>query len=85
MRCFVSGQVQGVFFRTATRREALSLGLVGWARNLADGRVEVLACGGEVQLKSLCRWLRTGPPHARVEDVQCAEAHAENLVGFKIV
>lgn len=66
---FVSGRVQGVFFRESTRREALRLGLTGYARNLADGRVEVLACGGEDALEELERWLAEGPPAARVDEV----------------
>jgi acylphosphatase len=45
MQCYVSGQVQGVFFRASARHEAERLGVTGYARNLSDGRLEVLACG----------------------------------------
>ena len=67
---FVSGLVQGVFFRDHTRRWATSLGLTGWVRNLDDGRVEALAEGPEADLRTFIAHLRQGPPRARVEDVQ---------------
>ena len=70
-RCYVSGRVQGVFFRASTREQAGLLGVTGHARNLPDGRVEVLACGDDQAVQSLCDWLRTGPPAARVSDVHC--------------
>jgi acylphosphatase len=79
----VSGKVQGVFFRSATRQQALSLGLAGWARNLPDGRVEVVASGEEVQIRTLCDWLRVGPPHAHVTEVVCESSEVENLSGFE--
>ncbi|HTV87111.1 MAG TPA: acylphosphatase [Dyella sp.] len=68
-RFHVSGRVQGVFFRASTRREALRLGLRGYARNLADGGVEVIACGTPEALGELEQWLWQGPPAARVEKV----------------
>lgn len=69
----ISGRVQGVGFRAATRREALALGLCGYARNLADGRVEVLAAGPQDALERLADWLFRGPPLARVETVEDCE------------
>ena len=65
----VSGRVQGVFFRASTRAQAVRLGLTGYAKNLSDGNVEVLACGDPAALDELQRWLRRGPPAARVEGV----------------
>lgn len=70
-RCFVSGRVQGVWYRGSTRREALALGVTGHARNLPDGRVEVLACGEPSAVDALCAWLHRGPVHADVRDVTC--------------
>ena len=67
---YISGRVQGVFFRANTQDEARALGLTGWVRNLADGRVEVVAEGEEEKLKRLITWCRKGPPGARVQDVQ---------------
>lgn len=66
----VTGRVQGVFFRESTRRTAQSLGLTGHARNLADGSVEVLACGSVESLEKLAEWLREGPRLASVERVE---------------
>ena len=68
-RFLVSGRVQGVFYRASTREQALALGLAGMARNLADGRVEVIACGELQAIEQLERWLYEGPPAARVEEV----------------
>lgn len=75
-RFFVSGLVQGVSFRYYTSVEARALGLTGYARNLRDGRVEVLAVGEPAQLDALGQWLERGPPAARVERVgrEAAEA-----------
>ncbi|HEX9902090.1 MAG TPA: acylphosphatase [Acidobacteriota bacterium] len=67
---FVSGLVQGVFFRDHTQRWASSLGLTGWVRNLGDGRVEALAEGPEADLQAFISLLRQGPPQARVEDIE---------------
>jgi len=61
VRYLVSGRVQGVFFRASTRYQAQSLGISGYARNLADGRVEVLACGESKALDQLRTWLVKGP------------------------
>lgn len=68
-RFFISGRVQGVAFRAHARVQALALGLRGHARNLADGRVEVLAVGDADAIERLAQWLRHGPPLARVDDV----------------
>ncbi len=69
-RFLISGRVQGVFFRAATREQALLLGLSGHARNLEDGRVEVVAMGGAQAVEALAQWLEDGPPAARVESVE---------------
>jgi acylphosphatase len=67
---FVSGLVQGVFFRGATVDEARRLRVAGWVRNLSDGRVEVEAEGGRAALEALVAFCRRGPPAARVEGVE---------------
>lgn len=69
-RCLVSGKVQGVFFRAATRDRAQSLGVSGYAKNLDDGRVEVLACGEDKNVEALIDWLWEGSPAARVDHVE---------------
>jgi len=73
-RCTVTGRVQGVFFRASTRAQAQRLGVTGYARNLPDGRVEVLACGSEDAVTALCEWLWRGPEHALVSAVDCTPA-----------
>jgi acylphosphatase len=69
-RFLVSGKVQGVWFRASTREVAVRLGLHGHARNLADGRVEVLASGDAAAIDQLAQWLREGPPLARVTGLE---------------
>jgi len=78
----VSGRVQGVFFRASARDEALRLKLSGYAKNLAYGSVEVLACGEEQALDALERWLRHGPPSARVDQVRRTPVHEAAPAGF---
>ena len=68
-RFLVAGRVQGVAFRAHARHEAQALGLRGHARNLADGRVEVVAHGDAEALATFQRWLAHGPPMARVDGV----------------
>ena len=68
-RCFVTGRVQGVFYRASTRQRALELGCSGYAHNLPDGRVEVLVRGEQQAVHTLIEWLAQGPPAAQVSDV----------------
>jgi acylphosphatase len=84
IHCFVSGRVQGVFFRAATREEATRLGLTGWVRNLPDGRVEVRACGAEDPLAALQQWLWQGPPLAHVQHVACSKVPDQVHEGFTL-
>ena len=82
-RFFVAGKVQGVFFRASTRDEALRLGLRGYAKNLADGRVEVLAVGDAERIDALGRWLERGPPMARVDRITREAADESSADGFQ--
>jgi len=66
----VEGRVQGVWFRESTRREAQPLGITGYAQNMADGSVQVLACGEAGALERLTAWLKQGPPLAQVERLE---------------
>jgi len=83
---FVSGRVQGVFFRDHTRTWAASLGITGWVRNLSDGRVEALAEGERSKLEDLIARLKEGPPFALVEsvDVDWEEDRGE-FADFRVV
>lgn len=83
-RCIVSGRVQGVWFRASTRDRAQALGVEGRARNLVDGRVEVLMIGPPAALDALCEWLHQGPDLARVESVECDPVSPPALSGFSI-
>lgn len=78
-RCHVAGRVQGVFFRASTRERARALGVTGYARNLSDGRVEVLAYGSCDAVEALCRWLWQGPPAARVTSVDVSNVPLAEL------
>ena len=82
-RFLVGGRVQGVFFRAATRERALALGLAGVARNLPDGRVEVVAQGDAAALDALEKWLWIGSPHSRVASVTREPAEALAQSGFE--
>ncbi len=77
-RIFISGRVQGVFFRDHTQRWASSLRIKGWVRNLPDGRVEAVAEGLKKDIDSLIRELEQGPPMSRVDDISVSW---ENFTG----
>ena len=66
----IEGRVQGVFFRESTRRQAQPLGITGFAKNMPDGSVQVLACGEPGSLNRLGEWLKQGPPMAQVERIE---------------
>ncbi|MGE0482832.1 MAG: acylphosphatase [Gammaproteobacteria bacterium] len=88
MRAYVvSGRVQGVWYRASARERAAELGLRGWVRNLADGRVEALAAGTPAALAAFEAWLAEGPPRARVSgvDMHVVESPGPTLpAGFEV-
>lgn len=73
--CWVYGKVQGVGFRFFTQQEAVRLGLRGYALNLDDGSVEVVACGNDEQVEKLLAWLKAGGPRSARVDKVLAEPH----------
>ncbi len=79
---YVTGRVQGVGYRQHTEEQAERLGLDGWVRNLADGRVEVLVEGDEVAVRELAAWLEQGPKPAKVAAVELQEHALQGIVGF---
>lgn len=81
---FVSGRVQGVYFRANTRDKALELGIDGWVKNLADGRVEAVFEGSEEAVEGMIEWCHTGSPAAKVEDVSVDHGSPTGLGGFEI-
>jgi acylphosphatase len=70
LHAVVHGRVQGVNYRYYTQQTAADLGLTGWVRNLPEGTVEVTAEGSRIRLERLLRWLRQGPPSARVDGIE---------------
>jgi acylphosphatase len=82
---FVSGRVQGVFFRENTRRLAKSLGIKGWVRNLADGRVKAVFEGEKESLQKMVDWAKKGPALARVNGVEISwEKYQAEFIDFEI-
>ena len=84
LHCFISGRVQGVFYRHNTYKEATERGITGWVRNLEDGRVEVLLCGEEQVLKDMQEWLWRGPTNAQVTAVDVEEVPFQKYKDFLI-
>ena len=70
---YISGRVQGVFFRAETQRAAIGFNLTGWVRNIADGRVEACFEGKDENIDKMLEWCHIGPPAARVEEVLTGE------------
>ena len=76
---FISGRVQGVFFRDSTRQRASELNLSGIVRNLRDGRVEVQVGGDEVNVQTLIKWLEIGPKYAKVSTIEVIDKPLDYL------
>jgi acylphosphatase len=83
-RVFVSGRVQGVWFRASCRDVAVSLGLSGWVRNLPDGRVEALFEGEPAAVEAAVSWCATGPRGALVTSVDKIEEAPQGETGFRV-
>jgi acylphosphatase len=81
---FVSGRVQGVSFRDATRSQAEQLGLSGWVRNTQDGQVEAVFEGDPDTVQQMVEWCRSGPSSADVEDLSVDNEQPENLSSFEV-
>lgn len=81
---FVSGTVQGVYYRANTRDAARERGVDGWVRNLDDGRVEAVFEGPEDAVGSMVEWCDTGSPAAAVDDVAVEYGEPEGADGFEI-
>jgi len=69
----ISGRVQGVLFRQGARAKALELGLTGFAKNLLDGKVEIIVEGTKEKVKEFIEWTNKGPGLARVDNAEMAE------------
>jgi acylphosphatase len=82
-KCLVGGRVQGVFYRATAARRAHELQLRGYARNLPDGRVEVLACGAEPAVSAFVSWLWIGSSAAKVTSVEVSDASTAEVQGVR--
>jgi acylphosphatase len=83
-RVVVSGQVQGVFFRDSTRREATRRGVAGWVCNRRDGAVEAVFEGARSEVEALVSFCRSGPRGAVVSDVTTSDEEPEGLTDFEV-
>jgi acylphosphatase len=85
-QCLVGGRVQGVYYRATAAHRAQALGISGYARNLPDGRVEVLACGEASVVDEFVAWLWTGSSASKVTSVEVRDLDGEagrTLRGFQ--
>ena len=81
---FVSGRVQGVYYRATTREKAGETGVDGWVKNLDDGRVEAVFEGERAAVEAMIEWCHTGSPRARVDDVEVEYGDPEGIEGFEV-
>jgi len=88
MKCvhvYISGKVQGVFFRAVTQKTAIGFNLTGWVRNVPDGRVEAIFEGEDTNIDKMIAWCHIGPPAARVIEVLIeAEPYSGEFRDFSI-
>lgn len=84
LRVYVTGRVQGVGFRMATVEAAQRIGVTGTVRNLIDGRVEAVIEGEQAELDAMDDWLRSGPPSARVGDLEIRSVEATDATAFEL-
>ena len=85
LHVFISGRVQGVWFRANTKQKAEQLGITGWVRNTSDGRVEAIFEGEENHIKEMLEWCHHGPPLAKINNVEIIEQNPTNgFNGFSI-
>lgn len=83
IHCFVSGRVQGVCYRMSASSKAHILNVNGWVKNLADGRVELKACGDSHAIEDLYQWLLRGPSQAKVINVERHAITVDECSNFK--
>ena len=82
---FVTGRVQGVFFRQSTKVMAIKNNAKGWVRNLDDGRVEIVAQGETQDIDNLAHWCKTGPANSRVDEFELSEEKTtEGFENFEV-
>jgi len=83
---FITGKVQGVFFRQAMKVTAIKNNATGWVRNLKDGRVEAVIEGEDLDVSNVVEWSHAGPANARVEDIEIRnEQHKGEFAKFEVL
>lgn len=83
---FITGKVQGVFFRQALKVTATKNGASGWVKNLKDGRVEAVIEGEDLSVSRVVEWCHAGPANARVEDVEIRnEKYQQEFSAFEVL
>lgn len=85
LKVFITGLVQGIFFRKYIQDEAKKIGVKGYVRNLDDGRVEVVVEGKEDEVKAMLRKCEQGAPHSKVDNVEYSEIKHVGFDSFKIL
>lgn len=85
LRVLVQGRVQGVAFRWSAAERARALGVRGWVRNLADGRVEAHVEGDREATEAMLEWLASGPALARVDEIRSRPVPAEDATSFEVL
>lgn len=83
--CWVSGRVQGVFYRQKAKQQALVNNITGWVKNLVDGRVETMLFGDLNNVKHMITWLTKGPLGAKVTHIEIEEIPVMELLTFEIL
>lgn len=82
--CYVSGLVQGVFYRASTVNKAKQLQVTGWIKNLADGRVEALLSGDTQNVEDLLEWMKVGPEQAQVDGIEITKLDWQGHTDFTV-
>lgn len=84
IRVRAHGRVQGVFFRDSVRREAVRRGVAGWARNCSDGTAEAVFEGPAEAVAAMVEFVRRGPGHAEISDIETSSEPPQGLSGFDV-
>lgn len=84
LHVWISGRVQGVYYRESTKEQAERLGVRGWIKNLKDGRVEAVFDGPASAVADLLDWCADGPPNAKVTDIE-AETDEGSFADFRVL
>lgn len=82
---WITGRVQGVYYRATTQTMAHQLGVMGWVRNLRDGRVEAVFEGEALAVAKLVQWCGSGPPNARVDEIESVDEVPQGECEFRVL